>query len=309
MGTWGFGAFENDSAADVAGSIIQSLEDQLVRFRHRMRFKWAMNYEEARAAMVLLPHLVRLGVSWVPPEDATPELITEAFHEFLALPSSKFADAHRDAMNADIEKFVEVPFNAVRPLPPEYTVDGVLRRGGAAPHVCHWGHRFFADFERAWQEGDARQLVSLAAAAGLEFRWALSAFLTSAIEALEHAQTDSHGVREELRKAIVRLVSGDSHTEVEPKVAEQLRELSREDGLFGVGYVVHRLARASLSAVGASDPEQWEELATVVERDLKPYGVSCVSALRRDLGPRLFAALPMRPDPESKVTIELLRSR
>src|SRR4051812_8335347 len=77
------GALETEQGRGVASDVIELLESELVRFRHRVMHDHGISVERARAALVMLTKLVEAGASWRAPHDAAPRKIFDSFIELM----------------------------------------------------------------------------------------------------------------------------------------------------------------------------------------------------------------------------------
>src|SRR5688572_6467191 len=77
-------ALETEEGAALASEVVEMLEAELVRFRHRVTLDHGIELDRARAAMVLLGKLVAAGVAWTAKPDSDPTKIHEVFSSQVA---------------------------------------------------------------------------------------------------------------------------------------------------------------------------------------------------------------------------------
>jgi hypothetical protein len=210
MGSWGTGAFDNDDALDILGDVASAVEPHLVSFVHRVRFKYAMHPDRARAAAVLLTALARAGIRWTVPEDATADLMGGAFATFMGF-NPGLDPSHREAIERDVADFVAAYADppVIASPPSTRMVSGALRAIGAEPSAWDWADRYGSDFEAAWHNAreEARFIPQVALAAGLESRLVIAAFadeLLREIDGVGQTQLDSRADMLRVLEAIAR---------------------------------------------------------------------------------------------------------
>ncbi len=65
MGAWGYGSFENDSALDFVGSLIN---EKAIKDLFKSKNKYAHNYDEMRITAEILIHLHKIHDLWIEQE-------------------------------------------------------------------------------------------------------------------------------------------------------------------------------------------------------------------------------------------------
>jgi hypothetical protein len=253
MGTWGFGAFENDDASDTVGGITSELEAELVNFVHRVRFTYAMHYHRARAAAVILTTFATVGLkTWSPPEDATAPLIEQAFRAyFQAVPG--FEPQHREAIEADVVEFVRVfanPDVIVAP-PVEADVAGALRALGAEPAAWSWA-RFGFDFADAWKHSATppRRTPQVALAAGVDAETMIRAISETLLREAKATKRSRLDVRNDLVELLEKLAGGASFKATR-NLTKRIHDASKVEGEA----LMKRFRARAAGSVFTSDPE------------------------------------------------------
>jgi hypothetical protein len=227
VSTAGYGPFENDEGRGVVNNITSVLEAQLVSFVHRVKFGYAMHYDRARAAAVLLTKLARTGVAWSPPEDATPAQIEQTFRSYFQQITT-FAPALREAIEADIAELVSAFSTAdVAPAPTTQRVGGALRAIGAEPAAWAWGYAYAFNFEDAWKESEARRVPQVALALGIRDKDVIRAMAKALLREAKAVKRSKLDVRDGLLRVLDRLAADGAITGSTRKAAEQVLERSK----------------------------------------------------------------------------------
>jgi hypothetical protein len=145
-------ALDTEEGGAFAREIIDALEHELVRFRHRVQHDHAIELDRARAAMVLLGKLVGAGIKWRPRPDADPARIHEAMSAMVGKDPKIATTLKREiaaffAATADVEVLPEETSNAPAIL---------LRRVGSDPSLW-WSSVSWMK----WRPGRRRRAASL----------------------------------------------------------------------------------------------------------------------------------------------------
>jgi hypothetical protein len=312
VGTWGYGAFENDDAGALIGGITSGLESELVSFVHRVRFAYAMHYDRARAAAVVLTKLATLGLRWSPPEDATAPRIEATFRAYFATITT-LEPEHRQAIDADIAELVRTFGDAdvvVAPPPPD-TVRGALRAIGAEPAAWWWADRFGFDFAKAWEQADSlpRRIPQVALAAGVDAGSIMGAFAAALLRDANGVEHSRLAIRGDVVKLLAAMAGGSRSS---AKLAARICDASKAEGdawlkrfranreaasaevddpLLGILHETAELIRMSNAAAecGALDPYRAGDFVEKLARDSKAGAV--VATLRAALEPAVLAAV------------------
>lgn len=318
MGTWGFGAFENDDASAIVGGIRADLEVELVSFVHRVRFTYAMHYDRARAAAVMLTMFAKGGLVWSPPEDATAPLIEHTFAAyFRSVPS--FDPDHQHAIEADIAELVRVfaDPDIITSPPVADSVEGALRAIGAEPAAWAWARSFGFDFADAWKHcALPRHTPQVALAVGVDDKHVIGAIagaLLRTARAIEHSRL---AIRGDLFDLLEILVAEDVASRA---VTERIQEASNVEGaaalkrfrerdpdepsngddddpLLNVLFQIAELTRMrdATEAAGALDPYRAGDMVERLVRDTKTGDF--LATLRATLEPAVLIAAKHRSE-------------
>jgi hypothetical protein len=152
-------ALDTEDGAALATEIVDMLESELVRFRHRLAHNHGIELDRARAALSLLGKLVGSGVTWTAKPDSDPTLIYEAFsslipqHPHLKKEVAAFFVATTDVKTVD-DGLV--------------TPSTILRHAGAEPPLWWWAAEF-SDRAACWAAcaDDVDRTVQVALAFGV----------------------------------------------------------------------------------------------------------------------------------------------
>lgn len=244
-----YGPFDNDTGRDIVGDITSSLEAELVSFVHRVKFAYAMNYESARAAAVLLTMFANNGLPWSPPEDAKAALIDKTFQTYFQT-ITKFPPELRRAVEEDIATFVKTFAN--RDVTPRsqgtQRVSDALRAVGTRPAAWRWGAAFAFDFVDAWMhsESPARCTAEMALAAGVSAKEVIRAIAKALLREVKAIKRSRLDVRDGLLKVLDRVattgvISGRTRTS-----ADQVVEASRTAGAAFLKQFHQHMAKSHL---------------------------------------------------------------
>lgn len=122
-------ALETVEGAALATEIVDMLESELVRFRHRLAHDHGMELDRARAAMALLGKLVSSGVPWTARPDSDPVRIYEAFTSLIPKhPMLKKEVAAFFVATSDVKTVEDTAT----------TPSAILRRAGTEPALWWW---------------------------------------------------------------------------------------------------------------------------------------------------------------------------
>jgi len=318
VGAWGFGAFENDDASGIVGGIKAELEAELVSFVHRVRFTYAMHYDRARAAAVMLTMFAKGGLTWSPSEDATAPLIERTFAAYFRS-VRPFDPDHQRAIETDIAEFVRMfaDPDIITSPPVADSVEGALRAIGTEPTAWGWARSFGFDFATAWNQCAAlpRHTPQVALAVGVDDKRLIGAIADSlrTARAIEHSRLD---IRDDLFDLLDTLVAEHSPS---PTLIERIQEASKVEGaaalkrfrerdpdapsnnddddpLLDVLFQVAELTRTreAMEAAGALDPYRAGDLVERLVRDAK--GGDILATIRAKLEPAVLLAAKHRSE-------------
>lgn len=283
-------ALETEEGGAFAREILDALEAELVRFRHRVRFDHGIELDRARAAMVLLGKLVGAGVPWKARPDSDPARVHEAFSSIVARDPKASTSLKREvaaffAATADVEVLPED--DAKRP----YTL---LRRAGADPAMWWWAAAF-SEPVQCWTAcgSDVERLVQVALAYGVS-RDAVARALASAIATLmTRVKTRLVGPRDQIVGAIdqiaahgakamedTAIVGGITKLAFEMTAATYMKQI-KGDPLGEVAVHVFQLVDAL--KVKETDVERLGAIAGRMDRLFASRGMQLAGLLRKDL--------------------------
>jgi hypothetical protein len=317
-----FGAFANDAASGMVGRITADLEAELISFVHRVRFRYAMHYDRARAAAVMLTTFAKVALTtWSPPEDATAARIEQAFRAYFeAVPH--FEPEHRHAIEADIAEFVRAfaaPAVIIAP-PLQNEVSGALRAIGAEPAAWWWARSFHGDFADAWSHSDSlpRRTVQVALAAGVADKKVLRAIASALLREAKATRRSRLDVRHDVVQLLEKLAGGGASSAATRTLTTRIQDASKaeedavlarirammfnvgdpsvldEDPLQGVLFQTAELTRmvAATTTLGALDPYQAGDFVEKLVRDAK--ATKLLATFRAELEPAVRAAAKRR---------------
>ena len=125
----GDAALETPEGAALATEIVDMLESELVRFRHRLAHGHGIELDRARAAMVLLGKLVGSGVTWTARPDSDPLRLYEAFSSLIP---------EHPALKKDVAAFFVATTDVKTVEDTATSPRAILRRAGAEPSIWWW---------------------------------------------------------------------------------------------------------------------------------------------------------------------------
>ena len=145
------GALETAEGSALAAEVVEMLEAELVRFRHRVLHDYAIALDRARGAMTLLGKLVAAGVPWTARADSAPRKVFDAFIELATRAEATWPRGLAEAIHADLAEFINLTSKvAIADEPAQPTIADAMRSCGAAPEAWWWATQFAADRPACW---------------------------------------------------------------------------------------------------------------------------------------------------------------
>ncbi len=298
-------ALETVEGAALATELVDMLEAELVRFRHRVAHDHGIELDRARAAMVILGKLVSAGVPWKARPDSDPARVHESFSAIVP----------RDPVLAPVLKREIAAFFAataaveVSPEDSSNSPYAILRRLGAEPSVWWWAASY-SDPARCWAAcaNDTDKTVQI----GLAFGVPPSVFgrsLASALALLAtRVKTQYLAQRKALCDALTELATGGmaairnatlvgaiTKLTFELTAARQLQGVSvsaSADAVPELAILAFQLIEALQTAKSPPDLERFASLANRSDRLFSSRGLQLVALLRKDLEPAAAIAIP-----------------
>jgi hypothetical protein len=301
------GPLDTDDGRALAGDLVEMLESELVRFRHRVTHDYKIEIDRARAALVLLTRLVEAGALWTACGDSAPRAIFDSFVELIDRAESTWPVGLGEALHAELADFITATAKvAIRDDAAEPSVSERMRRCGAAPEAWWWSSQFDDDHAACWAAaaGSSERLVQVALAYGVPGDLLRRTFAAALAVAAGRAKTRRSTQRSDLVALLDKLAKGDaealrgdgtSNSKITALAFEMLAA-QPADGLAEVAVLAFQLI--DLVRAGATrvpDPERFSDLATRAQRTLAGAGVQLALFLKRDLDAAVQAALPKLP--------------
>jgi len=163
------GAFESDGGRAVAGDLVEMLESELVRFRHRVAHDYAISLERARAALVLLTKLVAAGAPWAASPDSAPRRIFDSFVELITRSETTWPSGLAETLHAELADFLTATSACAVGEPAKPTLALLLRHAGAEPEVWWWASQYADDPAGCWRGAatNSERMIAIALALGI----------------------------------------------------------------------------------------------------------------------------------------------
>ncbi|MDB4959787.1 MAG: hypothetical protein JWO36_7356 [Myxococcales bacterium] len=294
------GALDTTEGGALASEVIEMLEAELVRFRHRVTHDYSISLDRARAALVLLGKLVAAGVPWTARTDSAPRRIFDAFIELATRAESTWPRGLAEAIHADLAEFINVTSKVtIASEPAMPPIAELMRLGGAAPEAWWWSAQFADDRTACWAAATTSERVVLVALAfGASSEQICRALATAFAVAATRAKTRRPAQRTELVALLERIASSGAAALASDKdlIARitaftfELAAARSDDGLAEIATVSFQLIELLRAADRAADPERFGDVAVRAQRTLSALGVQLVGFLRRDLESRIAIA-------------------
>ena len=277
-------ALETAEGGSFAHEIIDALEAELVRFRHRVRHDHGIELDRARAAMALLGKLVGAGVKWVAQPDSDPARIHEAFSTVIARDPKAMTLVKREvaaffAATADVKvdehRDDDVSIASTR-----------LRRAGADPALWWWASGF-SDINACWAAtgDDADRVVQCALAFGVPVKQVVTS-LAGVLQLLV-TRLKLRSPRAELVDAIEALRTAGRVAEAGPitKLAFELawKKDVKPDAVSELVSHAFQLVEAVHAAKAVPDVERFGAVAARIARMQAARGLQVAAIVRKDL--------------------------
>jgi hypothetical protein len=298
-------AFDSDGGREVAADMVEMLESELVRFRHRVAHDFGISLDRARAALVLLSTLVGGGVPWTARPDSAPRKIFDAFIELIGRAEAAWPHGLAEALHAELAEFVNATRGVAIEEPAQpLALSSLLRNAGAAPELWWWSSQFDGDHAACWRAASSsvERIVALAVALGVPTEQLVRSLAGGLVVAVGRAKTPRVGQRNDLVALLNRLAaSGRAMLEEDgdpvarlTALAFQLTAAKDRDGIAELAVLAFQLVELLRATDQPPDPERLCDLAARAQRVLQPLGVQLAGVLKRDLEPALVAALASR---------------
>lgn len=299
------GAFDSEGGREVAADVVEMLESELVRFRHRVAHDFAISLDRARAALVLLSKLVEGGVPWTAHPDSAPRKIFDAFIELLGRSEAAWPHGIAEAVHAELAEFVAATRAVAIVEPPHRpTLSTLLRDAGAAPELWWWSGQFDGDPGACWRAAAAsgERIVAIAVALGIPTEQVVRSFAGGLVVAVGRAKTPRIGPRSDLVALLNRVATSGRSALAEDQesvakltaLAFQLTAAKERDGIAELAVLTFQLVELLRGEDRPPDPERFCDLALRAQRVLHPLGVQLAGVLKRDLEPAVVATLAVR---------------
>ena len=194
-------ALDTEDGGAFAREIIDALEHELVRFRHRVIHDHGIELDRARAAMVLLGKLVGAGIAWKARPDSDPARIHEAMSSMVGRDPKIATVLKREiaaffAATADVEVLPEDASKAPAVL---------LRRAGSDPSLWWWAAQF-PEPKPCWAAcgDDVDRLIQVALAFGVGRDTVARALAAAMATLMTRVKTKPSPMRDEVVATIDR---------------------------------------------------------------------------------------------------------
>jgi hypothetical protein len=283
-------ALETEEGGAFAREILDALEHELVRFRHRVIHDHGIELDRARAAMVLLGKLVGAGIKWKARPDSDPARIHEAFSSIVARDSKGSTTLKREiaaffAATADVEVLPEDTSRAPAAL---------LRRVGSDPSLWWWAAAY-PDAAQCWTAcgSDVDRLIQVALAVGVARDSIARALAGSLATLMTRVKTRPTPQRDAVVATIERLaasgaialddatfVGGITKLAFEMTAAQQMKQL-KGDPIGDIA--VHLFQLVDALKTKQTDVERLGAVAGRMDRMFSSRGIQLAGLLRKDL--------------------------
>lgn len=283
-------ALETEEGGAFAREIIDALEAELVRFRHRVQHDHGIELDRARAAMVLLGKLVGAGVAWKARPDSDPARIHEAMSAMVPREPAIATVLKREiaaffAATADVE---------VLPEDTAHTPAVLLRRAGSDPALWWWAAGY-AEPAPCWAGcgDDVDRLIQVALAFGVRRDLIAKALASALATLMTRVKTRPSPHRDELVATINRLAAQGARALEDPalvaattKLAFELTAAQQMNKLKGdpIGELsVHVFQLVDALKAKLTDVERLGAIAGRMDRMFATRGIQLAGLLRKDL--------------------------
>lgn len=285
-------ALETEEGGAFGREILDALEHELVRFRHRVMHDHGIELDRARAAMVLLGKLVGAGVKWKARPDSDPARIHEAMSTMVPrVKDPKIATT----LKREIAAFFAATAD-VEVLPDDHgkTPAALLRRVGSDPSLWWWAAAY-PEPSAAWTAcaGDVDRLIQVALAVGVSRDAAARALASALAILMTRVKTRPSTQRDEIVAAIERLAEQGARALDDPPFSASITKLAfemtaavqmkqlRSDPILEIA--VHLFQLVDALKAKQTDVERLGAVAGRMDKLFSSRGIQLAGLLRKDL--------------------------
>lgn len=291
-------ALDTEEGGAFAREIIDALEHELVRFRHRVQHDHGIELDRARAAMVLLGKLVGAGIAWKARPDSDPARIHEAMSTLVGKDPKIATTLKREiaaffAATADVEVLPEDTSKAPAVL---------LRRVGSDPSLWWWAAQY-GDTKDCWAgcAGDVDRLIQVALAFGVQRDTVARALAAAMATLMTRVKTKPSAMRDEVVATIDRLARDGAKALDDPKFVAAITKLAFEitaaqsmrqmkgDPISEIA--VHLFQLVDALKTKQTDVERLGAVSGRMDRMFATRGIQLAGLLRKDLDPFVEEAI------------------
>ncbi len=285
-------ALETAEGAALATEIVDMLESELVRFRHRLAHDHGIELDRARAAMVLLGKLVSSGVPWTARPDSDPMRVYEAFTSLIP---------KHPQLKKEVAAFFIATSEVKTVDDPATSPSAILRRAGAEPPLWWWAadHRTPEECWAACADG-----VDRAVQVALAFGVSAFAVARALAKALALLSTRLKTRSRTLTAALTTFEPAD-HAAI-TKLAFEMRFKDPQakgsgpgpeklDPLAELSIHAFQLVEAVQATKAEPDVERFGVLARRINQMFESRGLNLTAMVRGELQPAFEAAIASLP--------------
>ena len=290
------GALETEDGGALAHEIVDMLESELVRFRHRVRCDHGIELDRARAALVLLGKLVAAGVPWVAKQDSDPARVNEAFTSMLEK-HPKLAPV----LKREVAGFFAATADVTVVEDPAMTPAVLLRRAGSDPSLWWWAADH-PEHAQCWAAcgAEADKLLQVALAYGVTTDIVARALANSLGMIATRFKTRFTAHRNDLVAALLKISSKGAAALTDPTLVGMITKLAFEmtaaqqtwwkdkratpDALADFAILTFQVVETVHAATEhGPDLERFAALATRADKMFSSRGAQLGGMLRKDL--------------------------
>ncbi len=285
IGMIGDEALETVEGAALATEIVDMLESELVRFRHRLAHDHGIELDRARAAMALLGKLVSSGVPWTARPDSDPVRIYEAFTSLIPKhPMLKKEVAAFFVATTDVKT---VEDTATSP-------SAILRRAGAEPSLWWWAAEHGTKAE-CWTTcaDSVDRSVQVALGFGVPVDVVVRALARAFALLATRIKTPHTTARTTLTAALHNLPDHQDHQAAITKLAFEMRfkDPQAKDPLAELSIHAFQLVEAVQATKEPPDVERFGVLARRINSMFESRGLNLAAMVRGELQSAVDAAI------------------
>lgn len=295
-------ALDTEEGGAFAREIIDALEHELVRFRHRVMHDHGIELDRARAAMVMLGKLVGAGIMWKPRPDADPARIHEAMTSLVGR-DPKIATTLKREIAAFFAATADV---AVLDEDTSISPTALLRRVGSDPSLWWWAAQF-ADARECWAGcgDDVDRRIQVALAVGVRRDTVARALAAAMAMLMTRVKTKPTPMRDEVVATIDRLARGGATALDDQAFVAAITKLAFEitaaqhmkqmkgDPVSGIAVHLFQLVDALKSK--QTDVERLGAVSGRMDRMFATRGIQLSGLLRKDLDSSVEEAIARLP--------------